>query len=128
MNNNYINNYYVYLNYQLIEAFFEQKYSLFVIMPVKSTILTDLQGENNRLGLQTTTLLDYIVSNVFNILGIAHKVPYVVRVDWTPRKLHSNAVFWHTLAPDKLEPPHSVPISLKTQYVPKDLRPLCSSR
>jgi hypothetical protein len=128
VNNNYMNNYYVYLNYQLIEAFFEHKYALFVIMPVKSTILTDLQGENNRLGLQTTTLLDYIVSNVFNILGIAHKVPYVVRVDWTPRKLHSNAVFWHTLAPDKLEPPHSVPISLKTQYVPKDLRPLCSSR
>ena len=101
---------------------------LFAFMSAKSTILTDLQGENNRLGLQTTTLLDYIVSNVFNILGIAHKVPYVVRVDWTPRKLHSNAVFWHTLAPDKLEPPHSVPISLKTQYVPKDLRPLCSSR
>ena len=55
VNNNYMNNYYVYLNYQLIEAFFEHKYALFVIMPVKSTILTDLQGENNRLGLQTTS-------------------------------------------------------------------------
>lgn len=50
-----MNNYYVYLNYQLIEAFFEHKYALFVIMPVKSTILTDLQEENNRLGLQTTS-------------------------------------------------------------------------
>ena len=123
-----MNNYYVYLNYQLIEAFFEHKYALFVIMPVKSTILTDLQGENNRLGLQTTTLLDYIVSNVFYILGMAHRVHYATRIDWTPRKLHSNAVFWHTLAPDKLEPPHSVPISLKTQYVPTDMRPLCRSR
>lgn len=95
-----MNNYYVYLNYQLIEAFFEHKYALFVIMPVKSTILTDLQGENNRLGLQTTTLLLYIVSNVFYILGMAHRVHYATRIDWTQRKLHSNAVFWHSLAPE----------------------------
>lgn len=61
-------------------------------------------------------LLDYIVSNVFYILGMAHRVHYVTRIDWTPRKLHSNAVFRHSLAPDKLEPPHSVPISFKTQY------------
>ena len=59
---------------------------------------------------------------------MAHRVHYVTRIDWTPRKLHSNAVFWHSLAPDKLEPPHSVPISLKIQYVPTDMRPLCSSQ
>ena len=95
-----MNNYYVYLNYQLIEAFFEHKYALFVIMPVKSTILTDLQGENNRLGLQTTTLLDYIVSNVFNIKGIAHKVPYVARIDCIHRRAYPDAVLWHSLAPE----------------------------
>ena len=39
---------------------------------------------------------------------MAHRVHYATRIDWTPRKLHSNAVFWHTLAPDKLEPPHYV--------------------
>lgn len=47
---------------------------------------------------------------------MAHRVHYVVRIDWTPRKLHSDAVFWHSLAPDKLEPPYSVPVSLKIQY------------
>lgn len=49
---------------------------------------------------QTTTLLLYIVSNVFYILGMAHRVHYATRIDWTPRKLHSNAVFWHSLAPE----------------------------
>ena len=49
---------------------------------------------------QTTTLLLYIVSNVFYILGMAHRVHYATRIDWTQRKLHSNAVFWHSLAPE----------------------------
>ena len=49
---------------------------------------------------KTTTLLLYIVSNVFYILGMAHRVHYATRIDWTPRKLHSNAVFWHSLAPE----------------------------
>ena len=49
---------------------------------------------------QTTTLLLYIVSNVFYILGMAHRVHYATRIDWTQRKLHSNAVFLHSLAPE----------------------------
>lgn len=59
---------------------------------------------------------------------MAHRVPYVARVDRIHRRAYPDAVFWHSLAPDKLEPLHSVPISLKTQYVPTDLRPLCRSR
>lgn len=47
---------------------------------------------------------------------MAHRVPYVARIDWIRRSVCSNAVFWHTLAPDKLEPPYSVPVSLKIQY------------
>ena len=47
---------------------------------------------------------------------MAHRVPYVARVDRIHRRAYPDAVFWHSLAPDKLEPPHSVPVSFKTQY------------
>ena len=77
---------------------------------------------------KTTTLLLYIVSNVFYILGMAHRVHYATRIDWTPRKLHSNAVFWHSLAPDKLEPHTLFPYPLKPSIVPTDLCPLCRSQ
>ena len=64
-------------------------------------------------------LLDYIVSNVFNIRGMAHRVHYVVRIDWTPRKLHFNAVFWHSLAPEWLEPNILFPYPLKSSMFPQ---------
>lgn len=50
---------------------------------------------------------------------MAHRVHYATRIDWTPRKLHSNAVFWHSLAPEWLEPPYSVPIPLKPSMFPQ---------
>ena len=52
---------------------------------------------------------------------------YVARVDCIHRRAYPDAVFWHSLAPDKLEPP-LIPVSLKTQYVPTDMRPLCRSQ
>lgn len=68
------------------------------------------------------------LSNVFNIHGMAHRVPYVARIDWIRRKVCSNAVFWHSLALDKLEPHTLFPYPLKSNIVPTDLRPLCRAR
>lgn len=50
---------------------------------------------------------------------MAHRVSYVMHVDWTPRKLHFNAVFWHTLVPDKLEPRTLFPYPLKPSMFPQ---------
>ena len=50
---------------------------------------------------------------------MAHRVHYATRIDWTPRKLHSNAVFWHSLAPDKLEPNILFPYPLKPSMFPQ---------
>ena len=50
---------------------------------------------------------------------MAHRVHYATRIDWTQRKLHSNAVFWHSLAPDKLEPNILFPYPLKPSMFPQ---------
>lgn len=59
---------------------------------------------------------------------MAHRVPYVARVDWIHRRVCSNAVLWYSLAPDKLEPHTLFPYPLKPSIVPTDLRPLCRSQ
>lgn len=71
--------------------------ALIFLKETESREMTFLERTTSK---QTTTLLLYIVSNVFYILGMAHRVHYATRIDWTPRKLHSNAVFWHSLAPE----------------------------
>ena len=50
---------------------------------------------------------------------MAHRVHYATRIDWTPRKLHSNAVFWHSLAPEWLEPRTLFPYPLKPSMFPQ---------
>lgn len=71
--------------------------ALIFLKETESREMTFLERTTSK---QTTTLLLYIVSNVFYILGMAHRVHYATRIDWTQRKLHSNAVFWHSLAPE----------------------------
>ena len=60
-----------------------------------------------------------MVSNVFNTRGKAYRVPYVARIDRIHRRACLDAVFWHSLAPDKLEPNILFPYPLKPSMFPQ---------